>query len=163
MKFEHIFKTSNLGIVELILRTMVSFVMLYHGYGKLTGLEQYTALFTKIGIEPAHIMAILAGLGETLGGLSLLLGLFTRLGAFSLSICITYAFIYLGLPNGFNIVHSGYEYQLTLMPIFLFFISHISLHLALLLQCLFANYNNATNIIDLLFCPVYSQLRDTCD
>ncbi|MDB1124270.1 DoxX family protein [Vibrio algarum] len=118
----HVLKPSNLGLTELVIRVVVSFAMMYHGYGKLTGIEQYTAMFTKIGIEPAGFMVVLAGLSEMLGGLALFLGCFTRFGAISLSICMIYAFIYLGLPKGYNIVKGGYEYQLAMMSVFLFFI-----------------------------------------
>lgn len=117
-----ILKPSNLGLTALIVRVVVSYAMMYHGYGKLTGFEQYTVLFTNIGIEPAGFMVILAGLSETLGGVALFLGYFTRFSAISLSICMIYAFIYLGLPKGYNIVKGGYEYQLAMMSVFLFFI-----------------------------------------
>lgn len=122
MKIEHLFKPSNLGITELFFRLTSGFAMLYHGYGKLMAIDRYTELFTKLGIEPANIMVVVAGLGETFGGLALIFGIFTRLGALSSSITMVTAFIYIGWPKGYNIIQGGYEYQLTMFAIFFFFI-----------------------------------------
>lgn len=115
-------KNNPLGLHELALRVFVGGTMVYHGQGKLLNLEGTSAFFAKIGIEPAGIMALLASLGETFGGLAIALGLFTRLGAVANAVSMLFAIVFLGLPNGFDIRQGGFEYQATLLMVFLFLI-----------------------------------------
>jgi len=114
-------KTNNLGFHELALRVFAGATMIYHGQGKLFNLEGTTAFFAKVGIEPAGLMAVLASLGETLGGLALIIGLFARLGAAANAVSMLVAIVFLGIPNGFDVRQGGFEYQATLMLVFLFF------------------------------------------
>lgn len=94
--------------------------MVWHGQGKLFNLEATSMFFSKIGIEPAFVMSLLASLGETLGGLAVMLGLFTRLGAIANCASLSVAVILLGWPNGFDVRNGGYEYQAALLVAYIF-------------------------------------------
>lgn len=115
-------KNNTLGFHELALRLFVGATMIYHGQAKLLNLPGTSAFFEKIGIEPSWMMALLASLGETLGGLAIMLGLFTRLGAAANAVSMIVAIIFLGLPNGFDVRQGGYEYMATLLVVFIFLI-----------------------------------------
>ena len=75
-----------------ILRVILGITFMMHGAQKLFGmfggggLDGTTKFMASLGLEPASLMAFMAGLGEFGGGLLLLLGLFTRLGALGTAI-----------------------------------------------------------------------------
>jgi putative oxidoreductase len=115
-----IVKPSDLTYHDLLLRLFVGGTMVYHGQGKLFNLEGTAQFFSKIGIEPSFIMATLASLGEVFGGLLVMLGLFTRMGALANAVSMAVAIIFLGWPNGFDVRQGGIEYMATLLVIFIF-------------------------------------------
>ena len=71
----------------LLLRVVVGALLIGHGTQKLFGwfgghgLAGVAGWFHSIGFRPSRPMAVVAGLGEAVGGLLLLLGLLTPLGA----------------------------------------------------------------------------------
>ncbi len=80
------------------LRMALGLIFMAHGGQKLfgwlggKGLEGTAGFFAmKLGLAPGMFWAALAGLGEFGGGLLVLLGLFTRLGAFSIGIVMLVA------------------------------------------------------------------------
>lgn len=75
----------------LLLRIAVGVVFIYHGWGKLHGIEQTAGFFGNIGIPAAGFMAWVVALVEFLGGIAVLLGLFTRLAAKLLAIVMLVA------------------------------------------------------------------------
>lgn len=113
-------KPNDLGFHELLLRLCAGLTMTWHGYGKISNLDGTAMFFSKIGIEPAGFMAVIASLGETFGGLAIAVGLFSRLGAAANCVSLTIAFVLLGLPNGFDVRNGGYEYQLALLVMCIF-------------------------------------------
>ncbi|MFC5720665.1 DoxX family protein [Streptomyces gamaensis] len=72
---------------QLLLRLMTGLIMTAHGTGKLfgwfggSGLDATGQYFTAQHYPAGKVMAVLAGLSETLGGLGLALGLLTPLAA----------------------------------------------------------------------------------
>ncbi|MDB1123423.1 DoxX family protein [Vibrio algarum] len=113
-------KPSELMYHDLLLRFFAGITMIYHGQGKLFNLDGTAMFFSKIGIEPAYLMAVIASLGEVLGGIAVAIGLFTRIGALANIVSLTVAVVLLGWPNGFDVRNGGYEYQACLLVVFVF-------------------------------------------
>lgn len=63
----------------LVLRIVVGLIFMLHGWQKITGIEGTTGFFGSLGIPVAPLMAWYVAVVETLGGLALILGAFTRL------------------------------------------------------------------------------------
>lgn len=90
------------------LRVALALVMVYHGWPKLMGgaVQFFTGLFGAAG----PFLSYFVGVVEVLGGILLLLGLFTRHAALFLSIVMIVAIISVHLGP-----FKGYEFQLTLL------------------------------------------------
>ncbi len=103
----------------LILRIVVGLVMAGHGAQKLFGwfggygFEATANAFAGMGLRPGPVMAALAGGGEFLGGILLILGLFTRLAALNVAVIMTVG-IFTAHASAF-FLPSGMEYALTLL------------------------------------------------
>lgn len=63
----------------LALRLVVGIVFIYHGWMKLQGMEMTTGMMASIGLPAPMFWAWLVALVEFVGGIALVLGLFTRL------------------------------------------------------------------------------------
>ena len=99
-----------------ILRVVVGIVFLAHGGQKLFvwGLGGVAGFFAQIGIPAPMLAAVVVTLVECLGGLALLLGLFTRWAAIPLAINMLVAILTVHLRGGF-FVPEGAEFTLTLL------------------------------------------------
>ncbi len=77
----------------LIIRLYWGYQLAMTGLGKLTHLTKVTAYFQSLDIPMPHLNAILAGSVEFLGGILLVLGLFSRIAAIPLFVllCVAYA------------------------------------------------------------------------
>lgn len=112
---------SKAGWEMTLLRIVVGVVFMMHGSQKLFGLfgggglEGTAAFMSSLGLEPAYVMATLAGLGEFFGGLFILVGFITRLGAISTSIVALVAIFTVHINNGFFMSANGFEYALVLL------------------------------------------------
>lgn len=101
-----------------LMRIVVGGFLIPHGMQKLFGafggggLEGTTAGFAKMGLEPAPLMALLAGGTEFFGGILITLGLFTRVGAAAAVILLLVAASHVHYANGFFAGKGGYEYAL---------------------------------------------------
>lgn len=114
----------DLGL--LILRLALGAIMMAHGIQKLTGLglKGFTDSVANLGIPKPEILAPLAVGAECLGGLLVILGLFSQLGAVAIACTMAVAVFYAHLKNGFFIpvkveqagnVRWGYEYHVALI------------------------------------------------
>ncbi len=96
----------------LIIRLTVGLMLIPHGWPKLmAGIGPVAAnALTKRGIAPAEPLAIILIAIETLGGLCIALGLFTRFwaAAATIEMCVI---VYHHLPK-FGWTDRGYEYPL---------------------------------------------------
>jgi putative oxidoreductase len=97
----------------LLVRVTVGLMLLPHGWPKFVAGISATAASTlaKRGIQPAEPLAAVLITLETLGGVCIALGLFTRFWAAAVTIemaVITYHY----LPAGFGWTKPGYEYPL---------------------------------------------------
>ncbi|HVN95085.1 MAG TPA: DoxX family protein [Syntrophorhabdaceae bacterium] len=103
----------------LPVRLSVGATFIAHGAQKLfgafggKGLVGTAAGFANMGINPSAFWAALAGCGEFFGGLLVLIGLGTRLGAFS--ICIVMIVAVLKVQWGFFFYPKGIEYSFSLL------------------------------------------------
>jgi putative oxidoreductase len=79
----------------LVLRLAAGIIFLMHGWGKLTGnpsIEMFSGMLGSMGVPAAMFFAWVVALVEFFGGLSLILGIFTRPFAILLAIDMLVAF-----------------------------------------------------------------------
>lgn len=88
--------------------------MIGHGYPKVTGISHVVGMVTGMGL-PGWLAYVLAAV-EFLGGILIIVGLFTRCAAFAFMIDMSVAIWKVHWKNGF--LHSGgYEFPLTLAAV----------------------------------------------
>ena len=112
---------------EAALRIGLGAILIPHGCQKLfgwfggAGLERFATIFANIGYKPGLFWAVVVGLTEALGGLLLVLGLFTRPAALAVVIFMINA-IYVTSAKGFFWTAGGFEYSLLLLLVALYFL-----------------------------------------
>jgi putative oxidoreductase len=103
-------------VFEALLRFVVGFWLVPHGAQKLFGLfggggiSGTAGFFSQIGLEPAVLLATLAGAGEFFGGLLLAIGLLTRPAALVSVVILAVATLSVHIGNGFFMANGGFEY-----------------------------------------------------
>lgn len=87
------------GVLDHLQSPLLLVIRLYWGYqffiagkGKLMNLERVTGFFTDLGIPFPSLNAVMAGTTECVGGLLLMLGLFTRLISIPLAVVMLVAY-----------------------------------------------------------------------
>lgn len=109
-----------LNLSLLILRVVIGLVLMGHGSQKLFGwfgghgLTATTNFLKSAGFKPAGFWALLGGLGEFGGGLLLVLGLLSPLGALGVFASMLMAAVKFHGSKGFWAAKGGYEYPLLL-------------------------------------------------
>jgi putative oxidoreductase len=110
-----------------VLRAVVGIVFVAHGLQKLLpslggGPEATAAYYSSLGFEPALPLAWLVGIVELVGGLALILGVFTLYVCIVLIVDLVVSIWKVHLSNGFFInwsftpgVGHGYEHHLLLI------------------------------------------------
>ena len=101
-----------------LLRVVVGFIFLYHGYLKLFmpgGFVGTVGFFTKIGIIVPNISALVVSIVEFLGGLFLIFGMAIRWTTFALIFEMLVAFFIIHRKNGLLVSNNGYEFVLLIM------------------------------------------------
>jgi putative oxidoreductase len=107
-----------MDLALLVLRIVVGALFIGHGTQKLFGwfggggLDGTGGFFASLGFRPGRLSALLAGIGEAGGGLLVLLGLLTPLGAVGIIGVMTVAIVAVRLRNGLWISNDGYELEL---------------------------------------------------
>jgi putative oxidoreductase len=107
-------KKQALGLA--LVRAIVGIVFLAHGSQKLFvfGFSGVTGFFSHLGIPFPAVAAVVVTLVEFLGGVALLIGLFTRYAAALIAIDMLVAILKVHLKGGF-FLPAGYEFALTLL------------------------------------------------
>jgi putative oxidoreductase len=77
----------------LFARLVTGYVFLLNGWAKLHHLPEFTKNFAEWGLPQPHLLAPFVAGVECVGGLLLLLGLFTRLSAFLLTVIMVVAIL----------------------------------------------------------------------
>lgn len=102
----------------LVLRLVIGLLFMGHGLQKLFGwfgghgLEGTTGFFASLDVHPPKAWAVIAGLGETLGGLGLVLGFLTPIAAAAIIGVMLMAIVKVHWQNGLWVVNNGMEYTL---------------------------------------------------
>ena len=106
----------------LPIRLGLAAVMIAHGSQKVLGtfdgpgFSKYIAGTTPFGfMRPAWLWLAAAALSELVGGIFILLGLLTRVGAFFIACVMLTAIIGVHWSGGFFANNRGYEYPLSLL------------------------------------------------
>ena len=113
----------SLSVGLLILRLVAGLTLAVHGTQKLfgwfggAGLTRLKQGFEKQGFKPAWLWASLVIIGEVGGGVSLVLGFLTPLGAAGIFGTMFMATFKSHWKNGFIVSKGGYEYTLMLMAV----------------------------------------------
>jgi putative oxidoreductase len=108
------FYESVLPLAETFVRVVVGVMFVMHVSGKLTAGPAAVAanVLAKNGLEPALFWAYIIIILELVGGICLIVGLFTRFFAAALAIEMLVALIFVHLPKGYAAGGGGYEYVL---------------------------------------------------
>ena len=111
---------TDAGLGPLALRIPVGLIFAAHGAQKLFGwfggygLDGTGQFFGSVGLHPGHLLALLAGAAEFLGGLALVVGLVVRPAAAVLAFTMVVAIFAVHWSKGFFAGSGGYEYALAL-------------------------------------------------
>jgi putative oxidoreductase len=108
------FYNNMMPIAETFVRIVVGAMFLMHVSGKLNAGPGAVAanVLGKNGLEPAIFWAYVIIFFELVGGICLILGLFTRFFAAALAIEMLVALLVVHLPKGYAAGGGGYEYVL---------------------------------------------------
>jgi putative oxidoreductase len=104
----------TLPVAGTLLRIIIGIMFLMHVSVKFKiGAAAVAAnIMAKNGLEPALLFAYTVIALETVGGICLIVGLFTRFFAAALAIEILIALVFVHLPKGYAAAGGGYEYVL---------------------------------------------------
>lgn len=110
---------SRQGVALGFVRALAGVVFLAHGLQKLLVFHYagVVSAFHQMGIPAPGVSAALAMTAETLGGLLLLLGLYTRLAAIPVAFTMLVAIAQVHFSHGFFAQSGGFEYPLTLLVV----------------------------------------------
>jgi putative oxidoreductase len=106
------FYRQAIPISWLVIRVTIGFVLVMHGWPKvLPGPSSFALRYVQMGLSPGEVWAWADTLIEVVGGVAIILGLFTRF--FAAAVAIQMAIIMMVyLPNGFAWTNRGYEFVL---------------------------------------------------
>lgn len=105
----------------LPVRIALGAVFIAHGSQKLfglwggPGLHGFAGMLGGLGLKPAMFWALLAACGEFFGGILVLLGFYSRFGAFLITCVMVTAIHNVHWKNGFFSSNGGYEYPFALL------------------------------------------------
>lgn len=101
----------NLKVCGLfLLRVVLGIIFIAHGWAKIGGMEGTIGFFVSLGL-PAFMAYVVAWV-EFLGGIAVLLGIFSRIAAYLLAITMVVAIFLVKIKAGFL---GGYELDLILL------------------------------------------------
>ncbi|GGA47783.1 oxidoreductase [Kroppenstedtia guangzhouensis] len=107
----------------LVIRLVFGLSMAAHGAQKLFGwfgghgLKGTGQFFESIGIRPGVVMALLAGLGEFVGGLLWVAGIWMPVACALIAVTMLVAMIKVHVKNGYWASSGGIEYNLAIIAV----------------------------------------------
>ncbi|MGB3112659.1 MAG: DoxX family protein [Candidatus Omnitrophota bacterium] len=110
-------------VAIFILRVTVGAILLAHGLQKLLGafggpgIQGTATMLSGMGFAPAEIWAWVLALGESLGGLFLILGILPKLSALAIAVVMIVAIVRVHGPKGFFMMKGGFEYPLLILSV----------------------------------------------
>jgi putative oxidoreductase len=110
-----------IDLASLILRVGIGLMFFAHGLqmalGKLggPGVQGFAKMLEGLGFSPAILWSCLASYSVLIGGLCLILGIFTRIAAVPLIIFMLVALVKVHLSKGFFLGNGGYEYNFIIL------------------------------------------------
>jgi putative oxidoreductase len=104
-------------LAPLTLRVVLGIIFTYHGYQKVfsIGHEGVSGFMTSLGLPLPELMAFLVSYGELVGGILLILGLFTYWVTVVDIIIALVALFAVHLSHGFSVQQGGYEFILLIL------------------------------------------------
>ncbi len=106
-------------------RIVTGLMFFMHGYGKFNmGIETVTGFFEGAGVPLANIVAYVVTYGEIIGGVMLILGLYTHWVSKLNIIIILGAIYFVHLTNGYGSANGGYEYPLLILAVTALILTH---------------------------------------
>lgn len=105
----------------LPVRAALGWIFIAHGGQKLfglwggSGLTGFAGSMEMLGLKPPLLWAVVAGLGEFLGGLMVLFGFYARWGALAITGVMATAIATVHVPHGFFLQNQGYEYNVAIL------------------------------------------------
>ncbi len=107
------FYESMLPVAATLVRVVVGIMFLMHVWGKFNaGAARIATTFGNYGLPVPELFAYAAMGLESVGGVCLIIGLFTRFFAAALAVEMGIALIFAHLPKGYAAGGGGYEYVL---------------------------------------------------
>ena len=108
------FYESMLPVAAALVRVVVGAMFLMHVWGKFNaGVARIAGNFgTNYGLPMPELFVYTAMGLELVGGVCLIIGLFTRFFAAALAVEMGIAFLFAHLPKGYSVGAGGYEYVL---------------------------------------------------
>jgi putative oxidoreductase len=110
-----------------LLRVAIGLILIPHGAQKLfgwfggAGFTRFVQIFESIGYKPGTVWVTLVALTELVGGILLVLGLFTRAAALAVVIFMIVA-VHFTSAKGFFWTQQGAEYSLLILVVALVFL-----------------------------------------
>jgi len=106
--------SAQINLVLLFLRIASGLAFLYHGGAILFGFFGGPGPVNfAAGMHAPVIVGYLVGMAQFAGGLAILSGVLTRIGAACTVVVMLGAIFLVHLPHGFNVGNGGMEYALT--------------------------------------------------
>jgi putative oxidoreductase len=117
------------NIALLVLRLVPGLLFMGHGLQKLVspryapkflaanGPSGTGGAFDQMGMRPGLLLAVLAGLGELVGGFSIAAGLLTPIGTAVLAAVMTVAILKIHLSKGIWSTAGGFEFPLLMLTV----------------------------------------------
>ena len=103
---------------DFLIRIVAGLIFVFAGYAKLTGKVDFTAMLTGLGFPLPGFLAFLVAVAELVGGVLLILGLWTYVAAILLAIVITFALVTVNISKGWN----DFRYPLLLLAVLIRYI-----------------------------------------